>query len=142
MGLFNFFKKKKSESGNSANSFLDEIVAKYFNGSNPKLLADAKVLLELTKLNLTENEMLALLLRGLGTLELKGDWNADTATAMRNECSGKLTDTDLKWLLVYCDLHYVHKNPEQEALLLFELAGRQMGMPSPHGEISKNYVFH
>lgn len=142
MGLFDFFKNKRTVSEKAANSFLENIVAKYFDGSRPKLLADAKELLELTKLNLTENEMIALLLRGLGTLELKGDWNADTATAMRNECSGKLTDVDLKWLLVYCDLHYVHKNPKQEALLMFELAGRQMGMPSPHGEISKNYVFH
>ena len=142
MGLFDFFKNKRTVSEKAANSFLENIVAKYFNASTPKLLADAKELLELTKLNLTENEMIALLLRCLGTLELKGDWNADTATAMRNECSGKLTDTELKWLLVYCDLHYVHKSPGQEALLLFELAGRQMGMHSPHGEISKNYVFH
>lgn len=142
MGLFDFFKNKRTVSEKAANSFLENIVAKYFDGSRPKLLADAKELLELTKLNLTENEMIALLLRGLGTLELKGDWNADTATAMRNECSGKLTDVDLKWLLVYCDLHYVHKNQKQEALLMFELAGRQMGMSSPHGEISKNYVFH
>ena len=106
-----------------------------------ELLADAKELLELTKFNLSVNDMTALLLRGLGTLELKGGWNADTANAMRKECVGKLTDIDLKWLLEYCDLHYVHKNSAQEALLMFELAGRQMGMPSSYGKVSKNYVF-
>ena len=30
---------------------------------------------------------------------------------------------------------------KKEALLLFEWAGRQMGMPSPHGDISTNYKF-
>lgn len=141
MGLFDFFKNKRTVSEKAANSFLENIVAKYFDGSSPKLLADAKELLELTKFNLSVNDMTALLLRGLGTLELKGGWNADTANAMRKECVGKLTDIDLKWLLEYCDLHYVHKNSAQEALLMFELAGRQMGMPSSYGKVSKNYVF-
>lgn len=126
----------------TANSFLGNIVAKYFGGSKTKLFADAKELLELTKFNLSVNDMIALLLRGLGTLELKGGWNTDIANALSKECSGKLSNGDLKWLLVYCDLHYVHKNPEQEALLMFELAGKQIGMPSPHGEISSNYIFH
>jgi hypothetical protein len=141
MGLFDVFKKKKPVSEETVNGFLDKLLAKYFEGSKPKLLADAKELLELTKFNLTVDDMIALLLRGLGCLELKGQWNSGTANAMRMDCSGKLSDVDLKWILVYCDLHYVHKNPAKEALLMFELAGRQIGMPSPHGDISKNHKF-
>jgi hypothetical protein len=142
MGLFDLFKKKEAVKKETCNSFLDQLLAKYFEGSKQKLLADAKELLELTKFNLTAEDMIALLLRGLGCLELNGDWNPGTANAMRMDCSGKLKDVDLKWVLVYCDLHYVHKDPAKEALLMFELAGRQIGMPSPHGNISTNYKFH
>ncbi len=85
--------------------------------------------------------MSTLLIRCLGFRELKGDWNSKTANALRIDCSGKLPDVELKWILVYCDLHYVVKDSAKEALLLFELAGRQMGMPSPHGDISTNYKF-
>ena len=141
MGLFDLFKKKEAVKEEPRNAFLDKILAKYFNGSKPKLLADAKELLELTKFNLTAEDMIALLLRGLGCLELKGGWNHGTANAMRMDCSGKLSDVDLKWVLVYCDLHYVHKDSAKEALLMFELAGRQMGMPSPYGNVSTNYKF-
>ena len=35
----------------------------------------------------------------------------------------------------------MHKDSAKEALLLFELGGRQIGMPSPHGDISTNYKF-
>ncbi len=141
MGLFDIFKKKESVKKETYNNFLDKILSKYFEGSKPKLLADAKDLLELTKFNLTAEDMIALLLRGLGCLELKGGWNPDTANAMRMDCSGKLSDVDLKWVLVYCDLHYVHKDSAKEALLMFELAGRQMGMPSPYGNVSRNHKF-
>ena len=85
--------------------------------------------------------MATLLIRCLGFRELKGDWNAKTANALRMDCSGKLPDVELKWILVYCDLHYIHKNPAKEAILMFELAGRQIGMPSPHGNVSANYKF-
>lgn len=142
MGIFDLFKKKKRVSEETVNAFLDKLLVKYFNGAKPKLFADAKELLELTKFNLTAEEMIALLLRGLGCLELKGGWNPSTANAMRMDCSGKLPDVDLKWILVYCDLHYVHKDSAKEALLMFELAGRQMGMPSPYGDVSKNYIFY
>ena len=141
MGLFDLFKKKESVKKETRNAFLDKILAKYFNGSKQKLLADAKELVELTKFNVTAEDMIALLLRGLGCLELKGGWNPGTANAMRMDCSGKLSDVDLKWVLVYCDLHYVHKDSAKEALLMFELAGRQMGMPSPYGNVSTNYKF-
>ena len=95
----------------------------------------------LPKYEITTGEMAALLIRCLGFRELKGDWNTNTVNVLRMDCSGKLPDVELKWILVYTDLHYVVKDSAKEALLLFELAGRQMGMPSPHGDISANYKF-
>ena len=140
MGLFGFFKKKEV-SEETRQGFLNKLLTKYFEGSKAKLGADAADLLELTKYEITPGEMATLLIRWLGFRELKGDWNAKTANALRMDCSGKLPDVELKWILVYCDLHYVVKDSAKEALLLFELAGRQMGMPSPHGDISTNYKF-
>ena len=140
MGLFGFFKKKEV-SEETRQGFLNKLLTKYFEGSKAKLGADAADLLELTKYEITPGEMATLLIRCLGFRELKGDWNAKTANALRMDCSGKLHDVELKWILVYCDLHYVVKDSAKEALLLFELAGRQMGMPSPHGDISTNYKF-
>ena len=140
MGLFGFFKKKEV-SEETRQGFLNKLLTKYFEGSKAKLGADAADLLELTKYEITPGEMATLLIRCLGFRELKGDWNANTANALRMDCSGKLPDVELKWILVYCDLHYVVKDSAKEALLLFELAGRQMGMPSPHGDISTNYKF-
>ena len=140
MGLFGFFKKKEV-SEEPRQGFLNKLLTKYFEGSKAKLGADAADLLELTKYEITPGEMATLLIRCLGFRELKGDWNAKTANALRMDCSGKLPDVELKWILVYCDLHYVVKDSAKEALLLFELAGRQMGMPSPHGDISTNYKF-
>ena len=140
MGLFDLF-KKKTVSEETRNNFLNKLLTKYFEGSKAKLGADASELLELTKYEITPGEMATLLIRCLGFRELKGDWNAKTANALRMDCSGKLPDVELKWILVYCDLHYVVKDSAKEALLLFELAGRQMGMPSPHGDISTNYIF-
>lgn len=140
MGLFGFFKKKEV-SEETRQGFLNKLLTKYFEGSKAKLGADAADLLELTKYEITPEEMATLLIRCLGFRELKGDWNAKTANALRMDCSGKLPDVELKWILVYCDLHYVVKDSAKEALLLFELAGRQMGMPSPHGDISTNYKF-
>ena len=140
MGLFGFFKKKEV-SEETRQGFLNKLLTKYFEGSKAKLGADAADLLELTKYEITPGEMATLLIRCLGFRELKGDWNAKTANALRMDCSGKLPDVELKWILFYCDLHYVVKDSAKEALLLFELAGRQMGMPSPHGDISTNYKF-
>lgn len=140
MGLFGFFKKKEV-SEETRQGFLNKLLTKYFEGSKAKLGADAADLLELTKYEITPGEMATLLIRCLGFRELKGDWNAKTANALRMDCSGKLPDVELKWILVYCDLHYVVKDSAKEALLLFKLAGRQMGMPSPHGDISTNYKF-
>ena len=140
MGLFGFFKKKEV-SEETRQGFLNKLLTKYFEGSKAKLGADSADLLELTKYEITPGEMATLLIRCLGFRELKGDWNAKTANALRMDCSGKLPDVELKWILVYCDLHYVVKDSAKEALLLFELAGRQMGMPSPHGDISTNYKF-
>ena len=140
MGLFDLF-KKKTVSEETRNNFLNKLLTKYFEGSKAKLGADASELLELTKYEITPGEMATLLIRCLGFRELKGDWNAKTANALRMDCSGKLPDVELKWILVYCDLHYVVKDSAKEALLLFELAGRQMGKPSPHGDISTNYKF-
>lgn len=140
MGLFGFFKKKEV-SEETRQGFLNKLLTKYFEGSKAKLGADAADLLELTKYEITPGEMATLLIRCLGFRELKGDWNAKTANALRMDCSGKLPDVELKWILVYCDLHYVVKDSAKEALLNSELAGRQMGMPSPHGDISTNYKF-
>ena len=140
MGLFDFSKKKEVRE-ETRQGFLNKLLTKYFEGSKAKLGADAADLLELTKYEITPEEMATLLIRCLGFRELKGDWNAKTANALRMDCSGKLPDVELKWILVYCDLHYVVKDSAKEALLLFELAGRQMGMPSPHGDISTNYKF-
>ena len=140
MGLFGFSKKKEVRE-ETRQGFLNKLLTKYSEGSKAKLGADAADLLELTKYEITPEEMATLLIRCLGFRELKGDWNAKTANALRMDCSGKLPDVELKWILVYCDLHYVVKDSAKEALLLFELAGRQMGMPSPHGDISTNYKF-
>ena len=140
MGLFDFFKKKEV-SEETRQGFLDKLLFKYFEGSKAKLGVDATELLELTKYEITPGEMATLLVRCLGFRELGGGWNEKTAQTLQMDCSGKLPDVELKWILVYCDLHYVHKDPAKEALLMFELAGRQIGMPSPHGDISSNYKF-
>ena len=140
MGLFGFFKKKEV-SEETRQGFLNKLLTKYFEGSKAKLGGDAGDWRELAKYEMTPGEMATLLIRCLGFRELRGDWNAKTANALRRDCSGKLPDVELKWILVYCDLHYVVKDSAKEALLLFELAGRQMGMPSPHGDISTNYKF-
>ena len=142
MGLFNFFKKKPQNSDEARLNFLNSIISKYFEGSKQKWLDEASHLLEITKFDITTEEMATLILRCLGFRQLKGgDWNETTARALRNDCSGKLPDVELRWLLVYCDVHYINKDPELEALVLFEQAGRQIGMPSPTGDISPTYKF-
>lgn len=140
MGIFNVFKKKTVNEEKRQN-FLDKLLTKYFEGSKAKLAEDANELLKLTKYDITPGEMATLLIRCLGFRELNGGWDIQSANTMRQDCSGKLPDVELKWILVYCDLHYVHKDSAKDALLMFELAGRQIGMPSPHGDVSTNYIF-
>lgn len=141
MGLFNFFKKKRGVSEETRQKFLDSILEKYFASSKVVLQKDVSDLLELTKYSVTDNELAILLIRCLGFRELKGGWNKQTAEALRNDCSGKLPDEELKWLLVYCDVHYIQKDSKKEMLLIAELGGRQIGMPSPLGQLSANYKF-
>lgn len=141
MGLFNFFKKKRGVSEETRQKFLDSILEKYFASSKVVLQKDVSDLLELTKYSVTDNELAILLIRCLGFRELKGGLNKQTAEALRNDCSGKLPDEELKWLLVYCDVHYIQKDSKKEMLLIAELGGRQIGMPSPLGQLSANYKF-
>ena len=71
----------------------------------------------------------------------EGESLIDEVEDSRDEINNKVRLAERKWILVYCDLHYVHKNSAKDALLMLELAGRQMGMPSPHGDISRNYKY-
>lgn len=141
MGIFDFFKKKKEISEETRRDFLNKILSKYFEGSKSKLESDASELLEITKYNISKSEMTILLVRCLGFRELNAKWNTDIANTLKQDCLNKIPEAELKWLMVYCDLHYINKDPKKEALLIFELAGRQMGMPSPSGDISSNYNF-
>ena len=120
MGIFDIF-KKKTVSEETRNNFLERLLTKYFKGSKTKLTEDANELLELTKYDITPGEMATLLIRCLGFRKLNGGWNEQTANVLRQDCSGKLPDIDLKWILVYCDLHYMHKDSAKEALLLFAI---------------------
>ena len=98
MGLFGFSKKKEVRE-ETRQGFLNKLLTKYFEGSKAKLGADAADLLELTKYEITPEEMATLLIRCLGFRELKGDWNAKTANALRMDCSGKLPDVELNGFL-------------------------------------------
>lgn len=140
MGLFNLF-KKKPVSEEAKQNFINGIYDKYFDGSDDKLLEDASELLKVTKFNLTLEEMSGMLIRCLGFRELKGGWCDKTRDTLRRDCSEKLPDVELRWLLVYCDVHYIKHNSRMELEILMEQAGRQMGMPSPLGDISASYKF-
>lgn len=140
MGIFSFFRKKTTDE-ETRQDFVKGIWNKYFEGSKDKLHDDASKLLETTKFNLTEDEMSGMIMRCIAIRELKGGWTEATRNALRKDCSGKLSDVDLKWLLVYCDIHYIKKDNNQEILIVCEQAGRQIGMPSPLGDISTNYQF-
>lgn len=141
MGVFDLFKKKKIVSAETRQKFLDNIIENYFDGSREKLQKDALELLELTKYGITAGEMATLLIRCLGIRELKGGWNQQTSDTLKNDCSNKLPLEELKWLLAYCDVHYIKKDSSKEMLLIAELGGRQIGMRSPLGEISSTYKF-
>ena len=140
MGLFNLF-KKKSVSEEERRNFVNGIYDKYFDGSYDKLHEDASELLEVTKFNLTLEEMSGMLIRCLGFRELKEGWCDMTRDTLRRDCSEKLTDVELQWLLVYSDVHYIKHDSGLELEILMEQAGRQMGMPSPLGDISASYQF-
>lgn len=140
MGIFRFFKKKTSTE-EERQDFIKSVADKYFEGSLEKLHDDASKLIEITKFNLTLDEMSGMIMRCIVFRELKGGWTEKTRNALRRDCSGKLSDIDLKWLLVYCDIHYIKKDKDEEIEIICEQAGRQIGMPSPLGDISANYQF-
>ena len=140
MGLFNLFKKKPASQETKQN-FVRNIYDKYFNGSIDKLREDASELLGVTKYNLTQEVMSGMIIRCLGFRELKRGWDDLTRNALRKDCSGKLSDIELKWLMVYCDVHYIKKSSREEMMLIAEVGGRQIGMPSPLGNISATYHF-
>lgn len=140
MGLFNLFKKKPASQETKQN-FVRNIYDKYFNGSIDKLREDASELLGVTKYNLTQEVMSGMIIRCLGFRELKRGWDDLTRNALRKDRSGKLSDIELKWLMVYCDVHYIKKSSREEMMLIAEVGGRQIGMPSPLGNISATYHF-
>ena len=138
MSLLNYF-KIKSVSEETHQWFLDKLLPKYLEGSKTKLSTGAAELFELTKYEITPEEMAILLIHCLGFRVLNGDWNAKTANAIRKDCSGKLPDAELKWILFYTDFHYAVGDSSKQALLLFELAASLMGKPSPHVFFSANF---
>lgn len=140
MGIFNIFKKKPTSEETKKN-FVRNIYDKYFNGSIDKLREDASELLGVTKYNLTQEEMSGMIIRCLGFGELKRGWDDLTRNTLTKDCSGKLSDVELKWLMVYCDVHYIKKSSREEMMLIAEVGGRQIGMPSPLGNISATYHF-
>jgi len=139
MGIFNFFRRKPSE--NEIHEFSGKVLNKYFAGNRENIFKDAAKVLELTKFNVTTNEMAALLVRCIICRELGEKWTKRTLATLSSDCSGKLQEYELKWLMVYTDVNYVHKDSEKQLLLLMEIAGRKMGLPSPAGEISVDYQF-
>ena len=140
MGFW-FFNKNKTSREQSQKVSLSSILNKYFDGSNSKLHSDATQLLETTKYDISEDEMINLLVSSLVFRELKKDWNAKVSNYLKSKCDNKLSDIELKWLYVYCDVHYIKKDPQQEIFLRCEIVGRQMGAPSPLGNISSDYIF-
>ena len=138
MGLFNWFKKKPSKK-DKTEAFMDNLLANYFEGSKEKLCIDAQKLLETTKYNIPIDTMIVLIMRSIGFNELKAEWNQVTRNSLKEDSEGKLPDIELKWMFDYCNFHYVHKNPGKEALLLFEIGGRQVGMPAPHVAKPEDY---
>lgn len=109
MGLFNIFKKKPSKE-ERGQKFVSSIYDKYFDGSTEKLHKEASELLGMTKFNLTLEEMSGMIIRCLGFRELKKGWDDLTRNTLRRDCSEKLSDFELKWLMVYCDVHYIEND--------------------------------
>jgi len=138
MGLFDIFRKKRR--ANNAVEVINNLVDKYFGGRTA-LNNDARELLKETKFDVSEEILAFLMAKCLGYISLNTGWTSTIANSLKRDSQGNISQEDLKWLMVYVDLHYVHKNPTKEAMLLFELSGRNMGMPSPSGNISTNYKF-
>lgn len=142
MGIFSFFKRKEDVYEEQKN-FIQGILDKYFEGSVERVYKDASELLEMTKYDkydLTIKELSILILRCIEFREKKQGWCERTKTVLRRNSSNKLPDVELRWLLVYCDVHYI-KDGRGEAMIIMELAGRKIGMPSPLGEVSASYKF-
>ena len=140
MGIFNliFGNKKPKLTKENIGSFL---LDKYFDSNREQLFSEAKHLLEITKYDVDVNDFTAIILRCLGFRELKAGWTELVRNTLNNDFKGRLPETELKWLYVYCDVHYINKDNEAEMILIAELGGRQIGMPSPLGNISNNYRF-
>lgn len=139
MGLFDIFKGKTS-SGDPQQELIDKIIRRYFNGSKEKLQAEVKDLLEITKFDISFEQLSALLLCSLGYHGVNAKWSEKIHNQLKLLCRGKVPEVELKWLFDYCDLHYIHPNPSKEFLLLSEMAGRQIGMPAPHEVFSQKSV--
>lgn len=141
MGLFNLFKKRKPKTEDEIRKFFYGLMDKYFEGSSEKLNSDAKKLLELSQYDISVSELSTIFLRSVAFLGNKSGWNSKVLKSLKNDCSSKLPEAELKWIYCYCDAHYVNKNSDNELALLMELGGRQMGLPSPLGYVSTNYKF-
>lgn len=135
MGFFDLF-KKKSQTVTS-----ESLVSKYFDGSKDNVFSDAEKLIETTKFDVTQSEMVTMLIRCLCYRELNVGWSTKVLESLQKDSLGKLPEVELKWLFCYCDAHYVNKGSGNELYLIMEQAGRQIGMPSPLGDISSNYKF-
>ena len=59
MGLFDIFKGKTS-SGDPQQELIDKIIRRYFNGSKEKLQAEVKYLLEITKFDISFEQLSAI----------------------------------------------------------------------------------
>ena len=113
MGLFDIFKGKTS-SGDPQQELIGKIIRRYFNGSKEKLQAEVKDLLEITKYEISFEQMSALLLCSLGYHGLNAKWNEKIHDQLKLLCRGKLPEVELKWLFDSCDLHYINPNPSKE----------------------------
>lgn len=133
MGIFNFFKKKRTIN-------VTEVRNKFFHNKET-LWDDANKLREITKFDVSIDTLAGLMIRCACYLEFKTGWTNQVLYVLRNDCEGKISDIDLKWLMVYMNLHYLHKDNMKELALLMEIGGRQIGMPSPTGNISTDYKF-
>lgn len=143
MGIFSFFKRKE-DFYEEQKRFVQGILDKYFEGSVERVYEDASKLLEITKYDkydITIKELSILILRCIEFREKKRGWCEKTKTILRRNSSNKLPDVELRWLLVYCDVHYIKKSSREEMILIAEVGGRQIGMPSPLGNISATYHF-
>lgn len=76
MALFDWLRRKSNDERQK--EFVEKIINKYI-GSRANLFKDAQELLLTTKFGLTEQEMSALILRGLIIRDFKGKWDKKKA---------------------------------------------------------------